>query len=359
MHSKGISMIFTGTGKPFQEKQSQLPHPGPGEILVQITYTTICTSDLHTHSGRRTAPCPSVLGHEIIGRILSCGTNASIDYTGAPLYAGDLVTWCVYAFDAGTEMARKGMPQKSPGIYKYGHQQLITGDELNGGFASHCLLKKGTAVFKLPHTIDPKTAAPINCTHATIAGTLRLAGNISGKNILITGAGMLGLSACAMAKESGAAHVYTLDRNPERLTFSKKFGAMQTLDGGLSAQEIDALLSATEKIDLVIDTTGIPEVMTKGLELLSTGGQAIWVGAVFTQPATPVNAEMVVRKLLTIKGLHNYTLPDLDTAVRFITLHQHHYPFESLVGAEFPLEALDNAFAIAGNGSCYRVGIRQ
>ncbi|MBO9593488.1 MAG: zinc-binding dehydrogenase [Niabella sp.] len=359
MQHKATSMIFTGTGQPFQERQSPLPHPGPGEILVQITYSTICTSDLHTHSGRRSAPCPGVLGHEIIGRIAVCGTGSETDYTGAPLHTGDLITWCIYAFDATTEMARNGMPQKSPGLYKYGHQAFTAADGLNGGFSSHCLLKKGTAVFKLPGTINPKTAAPMNCTHATIAGALRLAGDIAGKNILVTGAGMLGLSACAMAKEGGAAHVYALDVHAERLRFSKKFGTVQLFDGHLSAAAINAGLSANETIDVVIDTTGIPAVMEKGLDLLTTGGRAIWVGAVFTQPRTRVNAEMIVRKLLTITGLHNYTLPDLDAAVRFITLHQHHYPFEELVGAEFSLTDLDEAFAIAATGQYYRVGIRQ
>ncbi|MCF3108660.1 zinc-binding dehydrogenase [Niabella sp. CC-SYL272] len=359
MTPKATSMVFTGTGQPFRKKQSSLPYPGPGEILVQITYTTICTSDLHTYSGRRNAPCPCVLGHEIIGRIAVCGTGKHTDDTGIPLYAGDLITWCVYAVDATSEMARKGMPQKSPGLYKYGHQQFSDTDSLNGGFASHCLLKKGTAVFKLPDAINPKIAAPINCTHATIAGALRLAGSVAGKNILVTGAGMLGLSACAMAKAGGAAHVYTLDQHPDRLAFSKKFGITQTFSSNLTTHEIDARLSATEKIDVVIDTTGRPEVMTKGLELLSTGGCAIWVGAVFTQPATRVNAEMVVRKLLTIKGLHNYTIPDLEAAVGFITLHQHDYPFDALVGATFALDHLNEAFAAAGNGSYYRVGISQ
>lgn len=359
MQSKTTSMIFTGAGQPFQEIQAQLPLPAPGEILVQITYTTICTSDLHTYSGRRAAPCPGVLGHEIIGRIVACGTREPVDYTGTPLYTGDLVTWCIYAFDATTEMARNGMPQKAPGLYKYGHQPFTAADGLNGGFASHCLLKNGTAVFKLPDTINPRTAVPINCTHATIAGALQLAGSLADKNILITGAGMLGLSACAMATEGGAAHVYTLDVNEERLVFSKKFGATRIFDGNQSAQAINAALSSSEKIDIVIDTTGVPAVMEKGLHLLATGGQAIWVGAVFTQPAVQVNAEMIVRKLLTIKGLHNYTPPDLDIAVRFITEKQHQYPFEALVGAEFPLEDLDNAFITAGNGPHYRVGIRQ
>ncbi|MBZ4192388.1 zinc-binding dehydrogenase [Niabella beijingensis] len=357
--TQATSMVFTGAGDPFMKKQYPLPDPGAGELLVQITYTTICTSDLHTHSGRRSAPCPGVLGHEIIGRIVRCGANRQTDHNGIALQTGDLITWCVYAFDATTEIARKGMPQKSPGIYKYGHQPFTSTDGLNGGFATHCLLKNGTAVFKLPDTIDPGTVAPINCTHATIAGALRLAGDLKNKNILITGTGMLGLSACAMAKESGAGTVYALDINKERLEFSKKFGAARLFNGSLSADEINNQLSAEEKIDIVIDTTGIPDVMTKGLQLLTTGGQAIWVGAVFTQPPVAVDAEMVVRNLLTIKGLHNYTIPDLDAAVRFIIAKQHDYPFKTLVGAAFPLDRIDEAFALAKKGLHYRVGVVQ
>jgi putative phosphonate catabolism associated alcohol dehydrogenase len=353
------AIVFNQSGVPMKEEFLLLPTPADQEILVQITYTTICTSDVHTYTGKRSTPCPCVLGHEIIGTIVNIGENIKTDYNHSDLNIGDRITWSVYAYNDQSEMAKKGIPQKSDGLHKYGHSKFTPEDGLNGGFATHCLLKKGTAVYKLPEILSNRIAAPINCTHATIAGALRLAGNLHNKNILITGTGMLGLSACAMAKENGASNVYTLDINSERLTVSKKFGATAFFDGNCSVDQINNQLSNSQKIDIVIDTTGIPQVMEKGLELLSIGGTAVWVGAVFTQQKTQINAELIVRNLLTIRGLHNYTPEDLSVALEFIKSSHHKYPFDFLVGQEFALTELSTAFEVAISGKHYRVGIPQ
>ncbi|ATL48348.1 alcohol dehydrogenase [Chitinophaga caeni] len=338
------SMVFSDVGKPLEAVTIPIPTTSNEEVLVKIEYTTICTSDVHTYLGRRHGPMPCVLGHEIIGRITAKGTGIDTDFAGENLQVGDLVTWCVYAFDPhGNTMALRGMPQKSPGLYKYGHQEFTLEDGLNGGFSTHCVLKKGTAIFKLPGSLTPREAAPINCTHATIAGALRLAGNVKNKNVLVTGCGMLGLSACAMSKEAAAAKVVAMDINRGRLEMATRFGAENT--------------PVTKEFDIVIDTTGVPAVMERGLSCLNTGGTAVWVGAVYSQPATLVNAEMIVKNLLTIKGLHNYTPDDLAQAINFIKKHRRKYPFDGLVGKEFPLEQIDEALQQATRGQYYRLGI--
>lgn len=358
MTLKATAMVFTQEGTPFVKEQVILNDIDNDEVLVRIVYTTICTSDLHTYTGRRSSPTPCVLGHEIIGEIITQGKKIKSDYNGLLLNTGDLVTWCVYAYDNKSEMAKKGIPQKSEGLYKYGHHKFNPDDGLNGGFATHCVLKKGTAIFKLPDFLSYRQAAPINCTHATIAGAIRMAGYLKNKNVMITGTGMLGLSACAMAKEGGARNVIAMDINKERLRFAKNFGVDRIIDSKLSVDEIKLLLPKG-KIDVIIDTTGLPSVMETGLELLAIGGRAVWVGAVYGQPATKINAEMIVRNLITIKGLHNYTPNDLGFAIDFIAEHHSKYPFETLVGEEFSLEDLSMGFETANSGKYYRVGVKQ
>ena len=71
--------------------------------------------------------------------------------------------------------------QKSVSLYKYGHERISEKEELNGGFATHYILKKGTSIYILPDEINDKVAAPMNCSHATIAGALRLAGCVKDK----------------------------------------------------------------------------------------------------------------------------------------------------------------------------------
>lgn len=356
MNLMPIAMVFTNEEIPFKKQQIPLNDLNHYEVLVRIVYTTICTSDLHTYTGRRNSPCPSVLGHEIVGEIIATGKKIRTDYNGHLLKTGDLVTWCVYAYDNKSKMAKRGIPQKSENLYKYGHQKFTVEDGLNGGFATHCVLKKGTAIFKLPKNLNIKEAAPLNCTHATIAGALRTAGYMENKTVLITGAGMLGLSACAMVTEGGAKSVTVMDIDTERMKFAKKFGANKMIDGKLSLSEIKLHLN-NDSFDIVIDTTGVTNVMENGLELLDIGGTAVWIGAVYKQEPVKVNAEMIVRKLLKIKGLHNYTPDDLGFAVDFVAKNRLKYPFDLLIGTEFILDEVDLAFETANTGSFYRVGI--
>ena len=356
-NQEALAMVFEEVQQPFIRHQVRLPELQPGEVIVKIDYTTICTSDLHTFYGRRSSPSPSILGHEIIGTVVSVGPDGVSDYQGEALQIGDPVTWSVYAHDHTGTMARKGIPQKSPNLFKYGHEKLNGKGSLSGGFATHCHLRAGTDIFKLPGNLSPKEAAPLNCTHATIAGALRLAGDLKHKNVLVVGAGMLGLSACAMSREAGAQQVWVMDIQPDRLERSLAFGVNAPLDGMLSGEALKEKLSKEGGVDVVIETSGVPTAMEKGIELLNIGGINIWVGAVYAQRDLAVNAEKIVRNILTIKGLHNYIPADLATAIHFLNHHHQKYPFDQLVGTEFSLPELDLAFAAAQDNGHYRVGI--
>ncbi|WP_158963238.1 zinc-binding dehydrogenase [Myroides fluvii] len=351
------AFVFDSSTKTFESKTITLGSTAEGETVVEILYTTICTSDLHTYCGRRPLDSPTILGHEIVGRITHLPTNTTRDYTNQPLALGDLITWCVYTYDEHDPFAQKGYPQKSISLYKYGHHPFKN-KELNGGFATHCILKQGTALFKLNSKLSLKEAAPLNCTHATIAGGIRLAGPLRDKTVLIYGAGMLGLSAAAQTSTAGAKQVILCDINAERLAIAKKFGAHLSLDSTLPTEEKKKILADLQlSIDIVLDTTGIPAVMQESIELLDIGGISIWIGAVFHQDATPINAEQLVRKLLTIKGLHNYIPEDLATAIQFLEEHHTHFPFGALVHSEFHLKDLADAFQTASTGQHFRVGI--
>lgn len=354
---EALAMVFEKVNQPFLKQGMSLPDLQAGEVLVRIDYTTICTSDLHTFYGRRGGHCPSILGHEIIGTVLNTGPGGVKDYHGNLLKMGDPVTWSVYAHDHRGEMALKGLPQKSADLYKYGHEKVGNNGPLNGGFATHCQLRVGTDIYKLPEGLSAREAAPLNCTHATIAGAIRLAGNLQQKNVLVIGAGMLGLSACAMAREAGAARVYAMDIQADRLEKALSFGVDASLDGNLTIEGLKEKLSPKGRIDVVIETSGVPSAMEKGIELLNIGGINVWVGAVYSQRDLSINAEKIVRKLLTIKGLHNYIPDDLAEAIRFLKVHHQQYPFEQLVSMEFPLSELHDAFTTANEGSHYRIGI--
>ncbi|MFT3704556.1 MAG: zinc-binding dehydrogenase [Agriterribacter sp.] len=349
----GRAVIFNGHGKPFEFVSHTLPLLKPGEILVKILYTTLCGSDIHTYCGRRQEPPHVVLGHEIAGEIMWISPEHNgTDINGTALNTGDLITWAIFQVPFGVSAPKEDMPQKSEGLFKYGHV-LASGDEIfNGGLADYCIIKYNTAVIKLDKSVPLKVAATISCAHATIMGAVRVAGDIKEQRVVVFGAGLLGLSCVAMCKEAGASYVTIVDIDESRLKWGEKFGADYTflLDGADTKPWGDA--------DIVFDMTGHPGAMKTGLETLAIGGRAIWIGAVYPDKPVEVDAQHIVRKILQIRGLHNYNYDDFVNAAAFITKHVGHYPFELLVEKEFSLNEIEEAFQFAHSAKPVRVGIK-
>lgn len=345
-------VVFEGAGKPFVIQEHVVRSIQPEEILVKNLYTTICGSDLHTYCGVRTEACPTVLGHEIVGRIAEIGTlHSHFDDAGQALRAGDLVTWSVFASDRDSENALHGMPQKGAGLFKYGHA-LIAGEEIfHGGLAEYCILKKGTAVLKLPEEMPLSIAATINCAIATTAGALRLAGTVQGKTVLITGMGLLGITCAAMCREAGAQKIIAADIDDRRLETALRFGAHEVMN-------ISDTRDRSCIIDVAFDMSGSPDAMEFGLDALTIGGIAVWVGAVFNTRPVQINAEKIIRSLAAIKGLHNYNFEDFRTAVDFMATNWNRYPFATVTTKEFSLLEAREAFEYAIANKPLRAGVR-
>ena len=210
--------------------------------------------------------------------------------------------------------------------------------------------------------INLPVAAIINCAVATVAGAFRMAGNITNKNILICGTGMLGIIACAMAKSKNAAIIYAIDTNNERLTIAKDFGAEKCLqiEPGQNdiAKKFEENLNEKPEVHFIMDFSGSPDAMENCFDLLAIGGSAILIGATFPQRKVQLDAEKIVRKILTIKGLHNYNEQDLLSAVSFIETYGTSFPFEKLIFDGFQLDTANEAFQQAVQQNNFRVGIK-
>ena len=356
MSDSGLVALFEKKSSLFAISNCNLKDPVGDQILIKVEGCTICGSDVHTFLGRRSAQVPTVLGHEIAGRIVSFGPfNKRIDYSGNHLEIGTFVTWSVVANCDNCIYCKRGQPQKCDSNFKYGHKKHNPEEPWVGGLAEYILLVHGTKVFKIPEGLSLEVACPANCTTATNVAAFRVAGNLAGKVVLIMGAGMLGVTACAMAKFYGAKLVIVCDTNEKRLLKACVFGADQsTLPAGLS----DVVSNLTEGlgIDIIFELTGAPVAFENAFECVGIGGKIILVGSVF--PSTPVGLpmEIVVRKLLSILGVHNYVPEDLAKALDFLN-QTRHLPWESLVGKWFNLSDVDLAFQLAQSPKYYRVGI--
>jgi putative phosphonate catabolism associated alcohol dehydrogenase len=358
MAKQGKFLVFEKPNTPLQSVSSIIPGLAVGELLVKIDYATLCGSDLHTYCGLRQEPCPTILGHEIVGTVVDINTDSALqDAKGQILKIGDLVTWTVFASDPDTTSYVADTPQKNENLYKYGHRQITDQDTFHGGLASHIILRPHTHIRILPKELPAPIAATINCAIATSAGAIRLAGTIKGKRVLISGMGLLGLVCVAMCKELGADTIIVTDVDDTRLTLASTFGATITVNSKeMALSDLDSLKTG---IDRFIDMSGAPDAMESGIAQLAINGVAVFIGAVFKQRKLEIDAEQMIRRILTIKGLHNYNYEDFSVAVDFIIDNWQKYPFVDLVEKEFSLEQVNEAFAYAITNKPIRVGINM
>ena len=356
------AMVFDEATERLELRRYPLPQLAEGEVLVRITCCTLCGSDIHTYEGRRSTPCPTVLGHEIIGRVADLPAGSKVcDFGGTPLQIGDRITWSVAAGCGGCFFCTHGLPQKCEELFKYGHERITQRHPLSGGLADHCHLARGTAIFRLPEDLCDAVACPANCSTATTAAALRYAGSCADQVILVQGAGMLGLTTAAMAAAGGAREVIVCDTQAERLRRAGRFGATRTAlvdDDGTALRDAVEQATSGRGVDIAIDMSGSAPAMETGLGLLRIGGRYVWVGAVFPGRPLSVSAETVVRNLLCIQGVHNYMPEDLGSALQFLKDHHARFPFEELVAETFALEDAVAAFSHASQSGVLRVAVK-
>ncbi len=363
MNETGKAMIFDGPGKPLRPAEFVLPTLAKGEALVRVTCSTLCGSDVGTFFGRRTAPTPTILGHEIIGCVERLAeVDPPRDWHGEALAMGDRVTWTVAANCGVCFYCKNGLPQKCERLFKYGHERVSDDHPFSGGLAEYCHLAPGTAILKVADTLPDEIACPVNCATATVAAGFRVAGMpVDGGSVLVIGAGMLGLMATAMARSDGAREVIVCDVQEGRLEQARCFGATRVFRVGESPEVLEEMVAEASDgrgIDLAMDLTGVANAMELSLAHLRIGGACVWIGAVHPSRPIPLDAETLVRRMTKIVGVHNYAPEDLATALAFTETHAGAFPFSELVSRSFPLEQANEAFEAAQASGAYRVAVK-
>jgi alcohol dehydrogenase len=346
--------VFDGPGRPFRFEAVPRPRPGPGEALVRVRLCTVCGSDLHTFAGRRPGPTPCVLGHEIVGEVDEVGEGFA-DATGEPVRPGERVGVGVAASCGGCFFCARGLPQKCESLFKYGHEPVAAGRGPSGGLTTHCHLLGGSAVVRVPDGLPDEVAAPAGCATATVAAALATV-RPQGCGVVL-GLGMLGLTACAMAAAAGATAVVACDVDDTRLSLARRFGATHAVK---PAEAVAAAkdLTAGRGADVALELSGSPSAAALSLDVLRTGGTAVWVGAVLPTDPVAVRPEAVVRRCLSVVGVHNYAPWHLRTAIDFLAHNHARFPFAELVARTFSLDEADAALAFAGSARPVRVAVR-
>ncbi|MBW1639096.1 alcohol dehydrogenase catalytic domain-containing protein [Microbacterium resistens] len=342
------AMVWLGAGQRHERMAVPGVALGPRDVLVAVELSTICGSDLHTVQGRRAAPTPLVLGHESVGRIIAIGDDGASAVDASPLHVGDRVVWSVTVSCEQCDRCRAGFPQKCRDLAKYGHSRVEPRWELTGGFAGHVHLRAGTAIVRVPETLPAPALAPVSCATATAWAAVARAAAVrplDGARVVVYGAGLVGLTAAVIAAEEGA-DVRIADPSPDRRATATRFEL-----SAVPPAAVDA-----ESADVVIEASGY--AVSAAIDAADTGGVVVLVGSVFPADPVPLDAERIVRGLVTVAGVHNYTGQELAAAVAFMAGRGRAHPFADLVGSVHPLTDVDAALAeAAAPDAPLRVGL--
>lgn len=353
MSRSALVQVFRRVGAPFELQTVALPaRLKSGEILVEISLATVCGSDLHTVFGRRGAPTPCVLGHEAVGRVVDSARDG--------IEIGQRVTWSIAdscgSCSACTEWQ---VPQKCAALFKYGHAALSDGSGLNGCYASHILLRPGTHACAVPDELADEIVAPANCALATVVNALAELPSTC-RSAVIQGSGLLGIYGCSLLRERGVDRVYCADIDPARLELVAEFGGIP-VDGraeNCMATREEIFAANSGGVDLVLEVAGAPEVIPHGIDWLRPGGLYVWAGMVHPATQLSITGESVLRKCLTIRGVHNYAPRHLEEGLEFLKAAQRRLPFERLVSEAVALGDLDQAIELSQSRRWLRVAVK-
>ena len=342
--------VLTDHGSALTVQDIPLPDKlEPGAVLVAVTCTTLCGTDVHLWAGGMTFPgmLPMVLGHEMVGTIVAVGDGAA-DTLGRQLTAGDRIGWsestCGSCF--GCTVLREPVACSDRG---YGFRQRSdTWPYATGGLVEHCYVTPGAAKLLLPDDVKDTWAAMAGCAAKTVLRSFDRVGGIRpASSVVIQGAGALGIFATAVARIAGAGKVITVGAPDGRLRMAEQFGADATVNVSLGSDGcIEEVLRLTDGqgADHVFDFAGAPSVGREAVAMAAQRGTVAIVGS--TGPAdNEVPLGTVMGKELTVVGSLNGDISDYYRAVKFFSTFAGRMPWDELFSEPVGLEGASAALA--------------
>jgi len=337
------AMVLTRFEAPLEERTYPIPEPRPGEVLVKLTASGVCGSDVHMWLGEdpRT-PLPIILGHEGVGEVARTGGEVT-DVHGKPLRPGEPIFW-----DRGVVCGRchycavLRQPYLCGQRFVYGiHRSCSDPPHLLGCYSEYLLLDSRTKTFSLAgHDVDPSVLVAAGCSGATAAHCLEVASPGPGDVVVVQGPGPLGLFLVAMARRAGAGEVVIVGGTESRLELARSLGATHILNRkSTSANDRrDAVsgLTGGRGADIVYEAVGKAPVVSEGLALVRPGGA--YVSAGFGQPGGTMALDPfrhVVRKNVRFLGVWVSDTRHAYQALRLILSEPE--TFAPLISHRFPL----------------------
>jgi threonine 3-dehydrogenase len=321
-------------------EQVAVPEVGPNDVRIRVRKTAICGTDMHIWKwdewAQKTIPVPMHVGHEYYGVIDRVGSHVS------GLAVGDRVTGEGHIVCGHCRNCRAGKRHLCPNTVGVGVNRP-------GCFADWLVIPASNA-FKLPADVPDEVASIFdpygNAVHTALSFDL------VGEDVLITGAGPIGVMAVAIAKKAGARNVVITDINPYRLELAKKMGATRVVDS--RSEELGKVmheLGMTEGFDVGLEMSGNGPAFRSMIAAMVNGGRVALLG-IFPSEVS-IDWSKVVFKGLFIKGIYGREM--YETWYKMAAMVRSGLDLTPVITHRFPVAQYQQAFEVMGSGQSGKV----
>ncbi len=316
------------------------PDFGANDVLIKIKKTAICGTDIHIYKwddwAAKTIPVPMVIGHEFSGIIVGFGDEVR------GLSVGDRVSGEGHITCGICRNCRAGKQHLC-------RNTVGVGVNRRGCFAEYLSLPASN-VIKLPDDVSDEQGAILdplgNAAHTALSFDL------VGEDVLITGAGPIGLMACAIAKKVGARHIVITDVNDYRLQMARQMGATVAVNvQKTSLTKVQKELGMTEGFDVGLEMSGNGQAVNDMVNALNYGGKIALLGILPNK--TSIDWNQVIFKGLIIKGIYGREM--FETWYKMIALLQSQLDITPVLTHYFPIDDYQQAFETMASGQSGKV----
>lgn len=320
----------------------RVPHPtvGPDDVLVRVKQSAICGTDLHIYNwdewSQKTIPIPMVTGHEFVGVVEQVGGNVR------GIAVGDRVSGEGHITCGHCRNCRAGRRHLC-------HNAVGVGVGRQGAFAEYISIPAVNA-FQIPDAIPDEVAAIFdpygNAVHTALSFDL------VGEDVLITGAGPIGVMATAIARHVGARHVIVTDINDYRLGLASSMGATRVANPRKEClSDVLVSLGLSEGIDVGLEMSGNAEAFRSMLSVMNNGGRIAMLG-IFASDVT-IDINELIFKGLQVKGIYGREM--FETWYKMVTMLQSGLQIDKVITHHLPVDDFERGFAIMNEGNSGKV----
>jgi threonine 3-dehydrogenase len=316
------------------------PKIGINDVLIRVHRTGICGTDLHIYNwdawAAKTIPVPLVIGHEFVGEIVEVGSNVA-DFRPGQVVSGEGHVVCGRCRNCLAGRRHLCADTKGVGVAR------------PGAFAEYLSLPM-TNVWVHPKGIDKDVAAIFdpfgNAVHTALSFP------VLGEDVLVTGAGPIGIMAAAVARHAAARYVVITDLNPYRLELARRIGVTRAVNPKeTSLKDLQKELGMTEGFDVGMEMSGNPQAFRDMLDNMAHGGKVAMLGIPDKEIAIDWNT--VIFRMLTIKGIYGREM--YETWYKMTVMLQSGLDIKPVITHRLPYTAFEDGFAVMTTGDSGRV----